>query len=174
MNEAERREVEELARRVFADENVGQVIVGRDGITVYRVTGTAPVFAVVFPERGLEAAIAALRTLAGNPPIVAAGAAPVIAATCVHTWEETGRDLGTAIETDLIFQRCTLCGAEQSLELERKCEHGNPWGACTVKDCLHCAACDDMRHHAAELGADDDPGDDVYKAPEVLEREGYK
>lgn len=95
-------DAEELARRVFAEENVGQVIVGRDGVTVYPVAGPA-LFAVHFPVCGLEAAVAALSIMA-----------------------------------------------------EKRCAHGNVWGVCTVKGCEHVHGCDDMRHHAAELGPDDD------------------
>jgi hypothetical protein len=103
----QRQEVEGLVKRVFGDQNIGQVLIGRDGVAVYMVKGSEPLLVVHFPYRGLEAAVAALKVMAGPTPV---------AETCVHVWEELGRDLGSTPDLERRFYRCTKCPEENTVE----------------------------------------------------------
>jgi hypothetical protein len=102
----QRDELEGLARQVFGHENIGQVLIGKHGITVYLIKGGEPLFAVVHPERGLVAAMAALRIMATEP----------VSEACAHVWEEIGRDLGSTPDLERRFYRCTKCPEENTVE----------------------------------------------------------
>lgn len=126
--------ISRLAREVWGDE-VGQVVVGREHVYVFAAQGTAPLLHLQH-RLAYEASIVALTELVtwGRAPDITPTTAGLAEAACEpcgaatpcavleHAWTETGRDVGAEGGPSAIFERCTLCGAEQTREADTLAE----------------------------------------------------